>query len=124
MGSPFPRRNCGLEAEPEVPERVVLDLDTTDDHIHGHQEGRFFHGYYVHTAGIAAALRVAMADGRFQPARPCSSSPSAPGSRWRLRSTRGGEESQPAPCTLSVVRASRSAWMRFRLRYAIAAMGG
>jgi hypothetical protein len=38
--------DCGLEAAGEVPERVVLDLDTTDDQIHGHQEGRFFHGYY------------------------------------------------------------------------------
>lgn len=26
--------------------RVVLDLDATDDPIHGQQEGRFFHGYY------------------------------------------------------------------------------
>jgi hypothetical protein len=24
----------------------VLDLDATDDPLHGHQEGRFFHGYY------------------------------------------------------------------------------
>jgi len=23
-----------------------LDVDATDDPIHGHQEGRFFHGYY------------------------------------------------------------------------------
>ena len=38
--------DCGLEAQPEVPERVVLDFDTTDDQLHGHQEGRFFHGYY------------------------------------------------------------------------------
>lgn len=29
---------------PEV--EVVLDLDATDDPIHGSQEGRFFHGYY------------------------------------------------------------------------------
>ena len=28
--------------------RVVLDLDATDDPIHGQQEGRFFHGYYGH----------------------------------------------------------------------------
>jgi len=27
---------------------VVLDLDATDDPIHGEQEGRFFHGYYGH----------------------------------------------------------------------------
>ena len=25
---------------------VVIDLDTTDDPLHGHQEGRFFHGFY------------------------------------------------------------------------------
>ncbi len=27
-------------------ERIILDLDATDDPLHGHQEGRFFHGYY------------------------------------------------------------------------------
>ena len=27
---------------------VVLDLDATDDPLHGNQEGRFFHGYYGH----------------------------------------------------------------------------
>lgn len=27
-------------------EAVVLDLDATDDPLHGQQEGRFFHGYY------------------------------------------------------------------------------
>lgn len=35
-----------LEAHPEEPEQVVPDLDTTDLPLHGHQEGRFFHGYY------------------------------------------------------------------------------
>ena len=28
------------------PKRIILDLDATDDPIHGEQEGRFFHGYY------------------------------------------------------------------------------
>jgi len=28
------------------PEEVILDFDATDDPLHGHQEGRFFHGYY------------------------------------------------------------------------------
>jgi hypothetical protein len=28
------------------PQEIVLDLDATDDPIHGHQLGRFFHGYY------------------------------------------------------------------------------
>jgi len=35
-----------LEAFDEAPDEVVLDLDATDDPIHGNQEGRFFHGYY------------------------------------------------------------------------------
>ena len=35
-----------LEAHPTPPARIVLDLDTTDLPLEGHQEGRFFHGYY------------------------------------------------------------------------------
>jgi DDE family transposase len=27
------------------PQELILDLDATDDPLHGHQEGRFFHGY-------------------------------------------------------------------------------
>jgi hypothetical protein len=37
-----------LQAHPRPPERIVLDLDATDDPVHGHQLGRFFHGYYKH----------------------------------------------------------------------------
>ena len=32
----------------EPPAELVLDFDATDDAVHGHQEGRFFHGYYDH----------------------------------------------------------------------------
>jgi hypothetical protein len=35
-----------LEAPAAPPDEIVLDLDATDDPIHGEQEGRFFHGYY------------------------------------------------------------------------------
>jgi len=35
-----------LEREGTAPPRIVLDLDATDDPLHGTQEGRFFHGYY------------------------------------------------------------------------------
>ena len=35
-----------LEAHRSPPKQIVLDLDATDDPLHGHQEGRFFHGYY------------------------------------------------------------------------------
>ena len=35
-----------LEAHEHAPREIVLDLDATDDPVHGEQEGRFFHGYY------------------------------------------------------------------------------
>lgn len=35
-----------IEAHTKPPKQIVLDLDATDDPLHGHQEGRFFHGYY------------------------------------------------------------------------------
>jgi len=35
-----------LDAHPSPPRQIVLDLDATDDPLHGTQEGRFFHGYY------------------------------------------------------------------------------
>jgi len=35
-----------LESRATPPAEIVLDLDATDDPVHGHQEGRFFHGYY------------------------------------------------------------------------------
>ena len=35
-----------LEAHRRPPAQIILDLDATDDPLHGNQEGRFFHGYY------------------------------------------------------------------------------
>jgi hypothetical protein len=35
-----------LDAHSKPPAQIILDLDATDDPLHGHQEGRFFHGYY------------------------------------------------------------------------------
>src|SRR5438105_9001340 len=35
-----------LDAHERAPKRIILDLDATDDPVHGEQEGRFFHGYY------------------------------------------------------------------------------
>lgn len=37
-----------IAAHREVPQEIILDLDSTDDPLHGEQEGRFFHGYYGH----------------------------------------------------------------------------
>lgn len=35
-----------LSAHESAPDPIILDLDATDDPLHGEQEGRFFHGYY------------------------------------------------------------------------------
>ena len=35
-----------LDAHVVPPAQIILDLDATDDPLHGHQEERFFHGYY------------------------------------------------------------------------------
>ena len=35
-----------LEAHRMAPKEITLDLDATDDPLHGEQEGRVFHGYY------------------------------------------------------------------------------
>jgi len=37
-----------IQAHDESPQQIILDLDSTDDPLHGKQEGRFFHGYYGH----------------------------------------------------------------------------
>lgn len=37
-----------IESFDTVPEEIILDFDATDDPVHGHQEGKFFHGYYDH----------------------------------------------------------------------------
>lgn len=35
-----------VEAHERAPKQIVIDLDATDIPLHGHQEGRFWHGYY------------------------------------------------------------------------------
>ena len=37
-----------VEAHQGAPKQIILDLDATDDPVHGEQEDRFFHGYYGH----------------------------------------------------------------------------
>jgi hypothetical protein len=38
----------GVRCLPKHSRELVIDLDASDDPLHGHQEGRFFHGYYGH----------------------------------------------------------------------------
>ena len=35
-----------IESFKKPPKELILDFDCTDDPVHGHQVGRFFHGYY------------------------------------------------------------------------------
>jgi len=35
-----------LQSYDKAPRSIIIDLDATDDPIHGNQSGRFFHGYY------------------------------------------------------------------------------
>ena len=35
-----------LDTHRKPPAQITFDLDATDDPLHDHQEGRFFHGYY------------------------------------------------------------------------------
>jgi hypothetical protein len=35
-----------LKSQRGAPRRIILDLDATDDPLHGKQEGRFFHGFH------------------------------------------------------------------------------
>ncbi|MFW6235390.1 MAG: IS1380 family transposase [Desulfovibrionales bacterium] len=37
-----------IESHKKPPSEIILDFDSTDDRVHGNQEGRFFHGYYNH----------------------------------------------------------------------------
>jgi len=37
-----------LQGRSQPGEPLILDLDATDDPVHGQQEGRFFHGFYGH----------------------------------------------------------------------------
>ena len=45
-GDRKPVRRSVPGAHKKAPEQIILDLDATDDPLHGNQEGRFFHGYY------------------------------------------------------------------------------
>lgn len=46
-----------LQAHDEAPEEIVLDLDATDDPLHGQQEGRFF-SWLLHAILLSAAIHI------------------------------------------------------------------
>jgi hypothetical protein len=54
-----------LEAHKTPPKQIILDLDATDDPLHGHQEGRFFHGYIAICRCTAAGREAAAREHRW-----------------------------------------------------------
>src|SRR6266436_3595100 len=83
-----------MEAHGRAPRQIVLDLDATDDPLHGHQEGRFFHGYYDNycylplyvTSGrhlLAAKLRPSNIDGQLARAQAESQRTGHPARRFK-----------------------------------------
>jgi Transposase DDE domain group 1 len=42
-----------LDAHRTPPKEIILDLEATDDPLHGHQEGRFFNGYSWATSRLS-----------------------------------------------------------------------
>ena len=61
-----------LEAHARPPRQIILDLDATDDPLHGEQEGRFFHGvcesrFHVRRYGGMGEPSVVVRDPRSEP---------------------------------------------------------
>ena len=87
-----------LEAHQEPPEEVVLDVDATDDPLHGKQEGRFFHGYYQRYCYLP--LYIFCGDQLL-----CA----------RLRSSNRGAAHGVVPELQRIVRRLREAWPQVRI---------
>jgi len=85
------------------PREIVIDLDSTDDEVHGHQQLRLFHGYYDEYCYLPLIV-TAQADG---------------GAYWPLfswlRPATHGDRFQAATQLLVVIRKLRQAWPQTRL---------
>jgi hypothetical protein len=85
------------------PREIVIDLDSTDDEVHGHQQLRLFHGYYDEYCYLPLIV-TAQADG---------------GAYWPLfswlRPAVHGDRFQVATLLLGLIRKLRRAWPQTRL---------
>ena len=61
----FLEAHAGASTRVQPPKEIVLDLDATDDPLHGHQEGRFFHGLLRRLLLSAALCSMCSAAGIF-----------------------------------------------------------
>lgn len=95
-----------LEAQGEAPQEMVIDLDATDLPLHGHQEQRFFHGFYNHYCYLrcissAAIICWVYAYGppTWMPARARSRRSNALSGRFGKRGRKPGSSCVPIPAS-------------------------
>lgn len=92
-----------VRAQTQTPQQVVIDLDSTEDEVHGHQQLRLFNGYYDAYCYLPLIV-TAQADG----------GPIWPLFAW-LRPALHGDRFQAATLLLGVIRRLRAAWPHARL---------
>jgi hypothetical protein len=95
-----------LEAHKRAPEQIVLDLDATDDPIHGHQEGRFSTVTTIATATCRSTSSAAGTCWRPGCAGPTSTAPPGRSRRWRGSSPRCGRAGRVCGCCCAPIAAS------------------
>jgi len=86
-----------------APQEVVIDLDSTDDEVHGHQQLRLFNGYYDEYCYLPLIVTAQADGGAFWPLF-----------GW-LRPALHGDRFQAATLLLGVIRKLRKAWPKTRL---------
>ena len=96
-----------LDGHKRAPKEIVLDLDATDDTIHGEQEGRFFHGYYDRLLLPAALHLLRPVPARRQAcAPPTSTGPPARSTRSPGSSPASGPAGRRCGSCCAAIRAS------------------
>jgi hypothetical protein len=94
-----------LEAHRTPPKEIILDLDATDDPLHGHQEGRFFHGYYDCTAICRCTCSAGGICSRPNCGAPTSTLQLARSRSWRGSSPRSGRAGRGSRSCCGPIRA-------------------
>ncbi|MEK7753595.1 MAG: IS1380 family transposase [Acidobacteriota bacterium] len=92
-----------LSQQTRPPAQVVIDLDSTDDEVHGHQQLRLFNGYYDEYCYLPLIVTAQADGGAFWPLF-----------AW-LRPALHGDRFQAATLLLGVIRKLRKAWPKTRL---------
>ena len=96
-----------LDAHAQAPKEIVLDLDATDDPLHGHQEGRFFHGSTTATATCRSTCSAAATSWRRSSGAPTSTPRPARSRRRRASSAGSARAGRGCGSSFAAMAASR-----------------